>query len=470
MTAATCGAATVNGCTAFVYLARGLEPEVASQVQALRLVGIGTLVEPKRVRPDGGLAANLLGFTNLDGAGAAGVELGWNDVLAGVDGKSTDEVDGSGRVIPTGRTQRVEPSPGRDVQLTIDRDLQWYAQEVLARRVAEADAESGSAVVMDVQTGEVLALATAPSFDANDPGASPPELRGNPAISDVFEPGSVGKVITAAAALEAGVVTPDTVMSVPDRLLLAGKNFKDSHDHPVERMTFTGVLVESSNVGTIMTAQKLGGQKLHDALRRFGLGDKTGMGLPGESRGIVPAFEDWSGTSHGTIPIGQGYSVNGVQMASVYSTIANDGVRVAPSIVRGTVDDNGVVVPAPAPETERVLAPEIASQLRTMLEGVTTKEGTAPLAAIPGYRVAGKTGTAQRVVDGRYSGYTSSFVGFAPADAPRLAISVSLQDPKNGYYGGAIAAPVFRDIMSFALRSMQVLPTGTPPPVLRLRE
>jgi cell division protein FtsI (penicillin-binding protein 3) len=466
----TCSAATVNGCTAFVYLARGLDPAVASEVQALRLVGIGTLTEPKRVRPDGGLAANLLGFTNVDGAGAAGVELGWNDVLAGVNGKSTDEVDSSGRVIPTGRTQRVEPSPGRDVQLTIDRDLQWYAQEVLARRVAEADAESGSAVVMDVKTGEVLALATAPSFDANDPGASPPELRGNPAISDVFEPGSVGKVITAAAALEAGVVTPDTVMSVPDRILLAGKNFKDSHDHPTERMTFTGVLVESSNVGTIMAAQKLGGQKLHDALRRFGLGEKTGMGLPGESRGIVPAFEDWSGTSHGTIPIGQGYSVNGVQMASVYSTIANDGVRVTPSIVRATADEGGSVVPAPAPETERVIAPEIAAQLRTMLEGVTTDEGTAPLAAIPGYRVAGKTGTAQRVVDGRYSGYTASFVGFAPADAPRLAISVSLQDPKNGYYGGAIAAPVFRDIMSFALRSMQVLPTGTPPPVLRLRE
>ncbi|CAA9302743.1 MAG: Cell division protein FtsI [Peptidoglycan synthetase], partial [uncultured Friedmanniella sp.] len=466
-----CSSATVTGCTAFVYLARGLDPEVSNQVQALRLVGIGTLAEPKRVRPDGGLAANLLGFTNVDGAGAAGVELGWNNVLAGVDGKSTDEVDSSGRVIPTGRTQRVEPSPGRDVQLTIDRDLQWYAQEVLTRRVAEADAESGSAVVMDVQTGEVLALATAPSFDANDPGASPPELRGNPAISDVFEPGSVGKAITAAAVLEHGVATPDTVYTVPDRFVSRGEDFRDSSPHKTERMTYTGVLVESSNVGTIMAAEGLKDGQLHEMLTRFGMGQKTGLGLPGESGGVLRTPDSWAGSDYGTHPIGQGYSVNGVQMASVYATIANDGVRISPSIVRATADRDGAVVMEPPRETRRVVAPEVAAQLRTMLEGVTNDGGTAQLAAIPGYRVAGKTGTAQRVVNGRYDGsYTASFVGFAPADAPRLAISVSLQDPKNGYYGGAIAAPVFRDIMSFALRSMQVLPTGTPPPVLRLRE
>jgi cell division protein FtsI (penicillin-binding protein 3) len=465
----TCGPATVVGCTAFVYLARGLEPEIAMKVQELRLVGVGTMTEPKRVHPDGGLAANVVGFTNLDGGGAAGVELGWDSVLAGTNGTTTDEVDSSGRVIPTGRTRRVEPAPGRDVQLTIDRDLQWYAQEVLAKRIAEADAESGSAVVMDVQSGEVLALATAPSFDANDPGAAPAELRGNPAISDVFEPGSVGKVITAAAALEAGVVTPDTVLTVPDTIVSRGESFKDSHRHPTEQMTFTGVLVESSNVGTIMTGEKLADGQLHEMIGRFGIGQKTGLGLPGESGGILRSPDGWAGSDYGTHAIGQGYSVNGLQMASVYATVANGGVRVTPRIVKATADDNGAVVPAPQPETRQVVQPEVAEQLRTMLEGVTNEGGTAVQAAIPGYRVAGKTGTAQRVVDGRYQGYTASFVGFAPADAPRLAISVSLQDPKNGYYGGAIAAPVFRDVMSFALRSMQVLPTGTTAPPLRLR-
>ena len=235
-------------------------------------------------------------------------------------------------------------------------------------------------------------------------------------------------------------------------------------------MTFTGVIVESSNVGTIMASQLVGGTKLHEMLTRFGIGQRTGLGLPGESPGILRAEKDWAGTDYGTHPIGQGYSVNGVQMASVYATVANDGVQVTPTIFKTAVDGAGNVVAAPAPTQTRVLAPEIAAQLRGMLEGVTNEGGTAKTAAIPGYRVAGKTGTAQRVVDGRYDGsYTASFVGFAPADAPRLAISVSIQAPKNGYYGGLVAGPVFRDIMSFALTSLKVPPTGAASPKLRLR-
>jgi cell division protein FtsI (penicillin-binding protein 3) len=333
---------------------------------------------------------------------------------------------------------------------------------------------NGSVVVMDAQTGEILALATAPTFNADDPGATPAEQRGNPAISQVYEPGSVTKIVTAAAALEAGVVTPDTVNSVPSTLQVAGRTFHDSHSHPVEQMTFTGVIVESSNVGTIKVAQQLGEQRLHDALASFGFGAKTGLGLPGESRGVLPDVKDWSGTSIATIPIGQGVSANAVQMASVYATVANNGVRMSPSIVKATVSPDGTVVPAPAPTATRVVSEAVSKQLQVMLEGVVSAEGTAPLAAIPGYRIAGKTGTAQRTLPGvrGYAAghYTSSFVGFAPADAPRLVTAVVLQDTgKNGYYGGAVAGPVFKDVMGFALRSLKVPPTGTTPPQLTLR-
>jgi cell division protein FtsI (penicillin-binding protein 3) len=469
-TGATCSPTELLGCKGFAYLARGLEAEVANRVRDLGLVGIGTIAEPRRVAPGGQLAANVLGFTTVEGQGTAGVEDQFDAILAGKDGKRTAEVDGGGRIIPNGYTSQVEPEPGRDVQLTLDRDLQWYAQKVLADQIERSDAESGSATLMDVKTGEVLALASVPTFDANEPGRADAAVRGNRAVSDVFEPGSIGKAITAAAALEAGVLTPDSVLSVADRIRISNKNFKDSHDHPVEQMTFTGVLVESSNVGTIMAAQKVGGPKLHEMLTRFGIGARTGIELPAESRGILRDEPDWAGTDYGTHPIGQGYSVNGVQMASVYATIANGGVRVKPTIVKATTTADGAVKPAERAAPVRVISPKVAADLQTMLEGVTNEGGTAVSAAIPGYRVAGKTGTAQRVVDGRYDGsYTASFVGFAPADAPRLALSVSVQAPMNGYYGGLVAGPVFRDIMSFALRSMQVPPTGVPSPKLRLR-
>lgn len=472
---AQCGPADPMQCSGFVYLARGLEPEQANRVRELGLVGVGVRSEPRRVHPGDDLAANVIGFTSLDDqgdlTGAGGIELALDEVLGGQDGSSRAEVDGSGRVIPNGVQTVEEPVAGRDVQLTIDRDLQWYAQQVLAQRVQEVGAESGTATVLDVRTGEVLALVSVPTFDADEPGAAPPEVRGNRAVTDIFEPGSIGKVITAAAGLESGAVTPDTVFDVPDRYRLSSKVFKDSHDHPTERMTATGILVESSNVGTIQIAQKAGGERLHDMLKRFGLGEKSGLGLPGESAGLVPDPSEWSGPTLGALAIGQSYSVNAVQIASVYATVANGGVRVTPTVVKGTADEKtGEVQPAPAPESHRVISPELAGQLRTMLEGVTNDGGTAENAAIPGYRVAGKTGTAQRVVDGRYNGYTASFVGFAPADDPRLVVAVSVQAPTNGYYGGVIAAPVFRNVMTYALSNQQVPPTGTPAPRLRLRE
>ena len=464
-----CTADRLVGCKGYVVLAHGLEADDANVIRDLGLPGIGVVPEPRRVHPGKDLAANVLGFTTVDGQGVAGIEAQLDEVLTGKNGSRTAEVDGDGRVIPNGRSRTVQPQAGGAVQLTLQRDIQWYAQKVLSETVQNANAESATATVMDVRTGEVLALASVPTFDADQPGRADASIRGNRAVTDVFEPGSTGKVITAAAALEAGVLTPDSVLAVPDRIRIADKNFKDSHDHPVEQMTFTGVLVESSNVGTIMAAQKAGGPRLFDMLQRFGIGTKTGIEQPAESRGILRKQEEWAGTDYGTHPIGQGYSVNGVQMAAVYATVANGGVRQTPTVVKATSDRTGKLVPTPVKPGERVVSQEVADQLRGMLEGVTNEGGTAVTAAIPGYRVAGKTGTAQRAVDGGYSGYTASFVGFAPADAPELVVSVSVQDPKNGYYGGAVAGPVFQEVMSFALRTMGIPPTGAPSPTLKLR-
>jgi cell division protein FtsI (penicillin-binding protein 3) len=457
---------------AFVYLARGVDPAVGKQVRALGLVGIGTVPETKRVHPGGDLAVNVMGFTDVDGNGLMGIESGMQDLLAGKNGRTTAEVDGAGRVIPTGTTTSVGPVPGRDVQLTLDRDLQWYAQQVLAAKVAETEAENGTAVVMDVKTGEVLALATAPTFNPDDRSTAPAQdAMRNVAISDVYEPGSVNKVITAAAALEAGVVTPDTVFTVPNTYRVGSHILHDAEPHPTEYLTFTGVLAKSSNIGTVQAAQKLGAQKMYDAMKRFGYGERTGLGLPGETRGLLPKPKDWSDSSIATIPIGQGVSTNVMQVASVYATVANGGVRVTPTIVKAVADGSGHLVPASAPSSRRVISEHVAAQLRTMLEAVVSAEGTAPLAAVPGYRIAGKTGTAQRVVDGRYQAgnYTSSFIGFAPADAPRLVTAVVLQGTgKKDYFGGSAAGPVFKDVMSFALRGLRIPPTGTTAPAARL--
>ncbi|MCW2544172.1 MAG: peptidoglycan synthetase FtsI, partial [Frankiales bacterium] len=347
------------------------------------------------------------------------------------------------------------------------------AQNLIVQQVAATQAINGTAVVLDIKTGEVLALATAPTFDPDRRRAG--QLMGNPAISDVYEPGSVNKVITAAAALQEGIVTPQTVIEIPPTYKVSNKVLHDAEKHGVEHLTFAGVLAKSSNIGTVKVAQQLGPQRLYDMMRSFGFGSRSGLGLPGESGGLIRKPADWSGTSIANIPIGQGISVNAIQVASVYATIANGGVRVSPSIVKSWSDAAGHVTLAKAPTTRRVIEPGVAQQIRDMLEAVVGEQGTAPKAAIAGYRVAGKTGTAQRVATtgpraGHYDGtYTSSFVGMAPADAPRFVTAVVLQGTgKKGYFGGQVAAPLFSQIMGFALRSYGVTPSGTKAPVLRL--
>jgi cell division protein FtsI (penicillin-binding protein 3) len=460
----------LNRDTGFVYLARDLDVDVGNRVRALGLLGVRVDPEPRRVHPGGDLAANVVGFTNRESQGAAGIELAYDKVLTGKDGRSVAEVDSKGRVIPSGEERQVDPVQGRDVQLTIDRDLQWQAQQVLSQKVQETQAASGSAIVMDIRTGEILAMADAPTFDPDAPSAAPEGDRGSRSLATMFDPGSINKIITMSAALETGVVKPSDVLTVPYSQQFGAKLVVDAERHPTEDMTVNGVFMHSSNVGTVQIAERLGAERLTDYLRAYGFGSRTGIGLPGESAGLVPDAADWSGSSMGTIPIGQGISVTAVQVASVVQTLANDGVRVTPTLVKAVGDGNGQLVPTRAPEQRRVISAATAQAMHPMLEGVVTVDGTAPLAAIPGYRIAGKTGTADRAVNGRYDGsYTSSFVGFAPADAPRLATVVILEGTgKNGYFGGSTAGPVFKQLMGFALRSTDTPPTGVPfvaPPV-----
>ncbi|MFI0407043.1 peptidoglycan D,D-transpeptidase FtsI family protein [Actinomadura sp. 3N508] len=458
----------------FVYLAHGVRPDQARLIMSWNLLGIGTLPEYRREYPNDSLAAGVIGFVNDTGNGAAGLESSMNGVLAGRKGWQRVEISLEGQHIPMGEDQRRPSKPGRGVRLTLQRDLQFKAQQAIEKQVRATKAKSGSVIVMDPRTGRLLAMASAPGFDPNEYAKTDGDLWGSPLVQAAYEPGSTGKVVTAAAVMEHGGVTPHTPYTVPDRIRKYDVQFSDSHPHPTERLTFAGVLATSSNVGTIMASESISSQRLYQTLRDFGFGQKTGLPLPGETPGLLKPPAQWSGTDRYPIAFGQTVSVNAVQMASVYATIANGGVRVEPTLVEGTVGEDDRFTPAPEPLRKQVISARTARQISDMLEGVTTEEGTAPKAQIPGYRVAGKTGTAENVNPrtGTYEGggYTASFAGFAPADDPQLVVQVVLQDPKRGsHYGGDAAAPVFKDVMSFALRSEKIPPTGSRPPTVQIR-
>ncbi|MBB4776353.1 penicillin-binding transpeptidase domain-containing protein [Actinomadura welshii] len=459
--------------TRFVYLAHGVPPDQARLITSWDFPGIGTLPEYRREYPNDSLAASVIGFVNDTGKGAAGLESSLDGMLAGRAGWQRVEISLDGQHIPMGEDQKRPSEPGRGVRLTLERDLQFKAQEAIEKQVEASGAKSGSVIVMDPRTGELLAMASAPGFDPNEYTKSDKDLWGSPLVQEAFEPGSTGKVVTAAAVMEKGGVTPQTPYTVPDKMKKYDVVFRDSHPHPTERLTFAGVLATSSNVGTIMASESIGQQELYQTLRDFGFGRKTGLPLPGETPGLLKPPAQWSGTDRYPIAFGQTVSVNAVQMASVYATIANGGVRVAPTLVAGTVGEDDAFTPSPAPDRRRVISERTARQISDMLEGVTTDEGTAPKAQIKGYRVAGKTGTAE-VVNPRCGcydggGYTASFAGFAPADDPQLVVQVVLQNPKRGsHYGGDAAAPVFKDVMSFALKSEKIPPTGSRPPIIQI--
>ena len=415
-----------------------------------------------REYPSGSLVSSLIGFVRADGIGASGLESGQNSVVTGVDGRYS-YAPGYGAEIPGSQRELVAAKSGTNIRLTIDRDVQWVAAEAIATAVKDSAASSGTVIVMDPKTGEIVAHATAPTFNPNNTKNVELSLMRNPSVQDVYEPGSTGKVMTMAAALEEKTVSPTTVFTVPYMIRRGGEAFHDHDRHPIQHLTTSGILAVSSNTGTIQVGETLSNDTLYNYLRKFGIGSKTGSGLPGESAGILRPVSDWSRTTAPTVAFGQGYSLTAMQATSVFATIANNGVRVSPTVIAGTSDASGHFTPAANRTSTRVISEDTAVKLRIMMESVVSAQGTAPSAAIPGYRVAGKTGTANRYDQntGRYSGYTASFIGFAPADAPRYVISVTLQEPKNGHYGGSLGGPVFKKVMTFVLQSENVAPTGT---------
>ncbi|MFF2116092.1 penicillin-binding transpeptidase domain-containing protein [Kitasatospora sp. NPDC058184] len=440
------------------------------------LAGVFNRETQKRIYPADGLAANLVGFVNAEGEGAGGLEQQYQKLLAGKDGHSSYAQSG-GRLVPTAGGSMEPAVPGDDVKLTINRDIQWAAQRAITDQVANSGAEKGYVVVQDVKTGQVLAMATAPGFNPNDLSLAKQSQMGNPALVDAYEPGSTAKLMSLAAVLDSGTANWDTKVTVPNRLVRAGQQFKDDVEHGDWHLTLAGVLAKSSNIGTIEAVETLGGgdqlktnQVLDGYMRKFGVAQPTGLGFPGETSGMLKKPEDLVASEKYNISFGQGpLQMNALQATSVYSTIANGGVRVAPSIVQGVTDPNGKYAPSAPGEQTRVVSPETAKTLTSMLESVVDDEqGTGGKAAIPGYRVAGKTGTADRgAADGKgYDGYTASFIGFAPADAPRYTVSCTLQGPVNGHFGGQLCGPVFKQVMEFTLKTMQVPPSGSPAPNL----
>ena len=460
----------------FEYVARRvpstLAGDVLAKADALGYEGLSTRRDPARDYPAGDVAANLVGFLGTPDPekGArplAGFELTFNSMLSGKDGSAHYQVSGGNR-IPLGVNTIDEPTDGQDLHTTIDLDLQWYTQRVLRQAVEDARGDSGIAIVMDSRTGELLAVADHPTYDATKPLDAGKDDLGSRAMSDVYEPGSVQKVLTISSLVDAGKVTPRTRLRVPESLERQDRAIGDWFPHGTINLTLAGVLAKSSNIGTVLATDMFTPLALARYLKAFGLGRRTDIGVRGETPGILPEGTTMTPQTKDRMAFGQSLSVNAVQMAAAVNTIANSGLRVDPSVVAGSVTtDDGATVGTDTAGTRQVISRRAATSTMKMMEKVVDAEdGVAPAAAIPGYRVAGKTGTAQRVGDecGCYDGtFTVSFAGFAPADDPRFTVYVVVQNPRNGGGGGSVGGPVFAKVMSYALRRYAVPPTGRKP-------
>ena len=439
----------------FVYLARQVDLEVAERLEEEALPGVGFLDVPKRYYPAGPLAPQVLGFVGVDATGLAGLEFEYEDVLAGTPGTRTVELSADGLPIASGM-EVVRPAvPGRTLVTTLDREVQYLAQEALRRAVKDNHAKGGTVVVMDARSGDVYAMASYPWFDPNDFRDAPRDAIRNRAVTDMFEPGSVNKVVTAAAALESHAVGVHERFEVPWWLRVGGYTVNDAHPHPVEAMTLGDIVAHSSNIGSAMVAERTGSPELASVLARFGYGTPTGVGFPGEAGGVLPELLSWTDVTRTTIAYGQGISMTPLQMATVYATVANDGTWVQPRLVRGTIGRDGELDANGRPAPRRVLAPPTAKMLTRMLASVV-ELGTGGAAQIPGYQVAGKTGTARKLVNGRYvHRYMASFVGFLPASDPRVVIVVSIDEPST-IYGGVAAAPAFSEIARHVIQRLAI--------------
>ncbi len=440
----------------FEYLAHKIDLVSAERIARLDLAGIGVLPDNRRIYPQGKDAGRLVGAVDGEGAGLFGIEAAEDDVLAGTDGQLAVTKDALGQEI--GRDVTAGTEPGHDVQLTIDARIQAYTESVLDDLGEKYKPEGATAIVMDPEGGDVLAMASWPPIDPNDLSEADPDQLSNMATAFTYEPGSTFKAFTVAGALEENLVRPGTTFDLAPTIRVADRTIEEAHEGLGYRtLSVADILAQSSNVGAVTIGQELGEQDFDAWVRRFGFGSPTGIDYPAEEQGIVPAYQDYSGSSIGNLPIGQGLSVTPMQMMSAYAAIANGGTLQPPRLLK-SVDGE----PVAEPEGERIISEKTAAQLRKMLEGVLGPFGTAPEVSVPGYVLAGKTGTAQKVVDGTYSEtqYIPSFVGFAPADDPKLLVSVVVDDPKGGdYYGATVAAPAFGQIASFALPYLGIAPT-----------
>ena len=452
-------------------VAKGLTSETWREVKDLNILGLSAEEYAVRSYPSGAVAGNLVGFLSSDGQPQAGLEMAYNEQLSGRDGQQQYERGARGEIIPLGDNNTRAAVDGKGLQTTIDPALQYYAQQAIEEQRKKHEAESASIVIKDIKTGKILTAADAPSVDPNSPGKVDGEDRGSRIFTDVFEPGSTAKMVTAAALLDQGLVTPEQEFTVPDKWKAPNdEEFRDSHPHPDEKLTFAGILSESSNTGTILAGNALSEEQRYGYLKKFGFGTPTGVKFPAQTSGILHPYKEWDGRTNYPVMFGQGVAANAVQTTDVIATIANGGVHVPSTLVDGTVSPSGKTIPNPAGEPERVISKKAADQTLSMLEGVVAK-GTGKSAQVSGYRVAGKTGTAQAPAaeGGGYDGYTASFVGVLPAEDPQIAISVTLQRPRNGYYGGSAAAPVFSDVAGFTMRHLKI-PPSTEDPQLPARE
>ena len=437
--------------TRFVYVQRKADPLKAAELEKQKIPGLGFYVEELRTYPQAGVAAHVLGYAGVDNRGLEGLERSLDKTLAGRPGSETVVRDPFGRAIEIvdSRPER----PGKNVRLTLDHQIQASAEAVLGETVRSWGAKGATAVVVDVRTGAVLAMANAPAFDANRFAVTPAERRRNRAVTDVYEPGSTFKLVTIAAALEDGVVTPSSTFVLAPQIQVADRWIHEAHARGTERMTVRQILANSSNIGTVTIAEKLGPVALASWISRFGFGRPTGIDFPGESPGMALPLADWSGSTIGTVPIGQGIAVTPIQMAAAYAAIGSHGLMRTPYLV-----DRVGSAPSRHPKARRIVSKATAARLMGMLRSVVV-EGTGTEAAIPGYTVAGKTGTAAKPENGRYvAKYVASFVGLVPATKPRFAILVAVDEPHGAIWGGVVAAPAFAKIAQFVLQYLEVPP------------
>jgi cell division protein FtsI (penicillin-binding protein 3) len=471
----------LSGKDTFVYLARAVDPAIADVITT-RYPEVGAERQDIRQYPGGSLAANIVGGINWDGNGLLGLEDSLDAKLAGIDGALTYDRGSDGVVIPGSYRNRHDSVDGATIQLTIDDDVQFYVQQQVQQAKDLSGARNVSAVVLDAKTGEVIAMSNDNTFDpSQDLGRQSDRQLGNLSVSSPFEPGSVNKIVTASAAIEYGVTNPDEVLSVPGSIDMGGVTVHDAWQHGVMPYTTTGVFGKSSNVGTLMLAQRVGPERYAAMLDLFGLGQRTGLGVPGESPGLVPPIDQWSGSSFANLPIGQGLSMTLLQMTGMYQAVANDGLRIPPRIIKSTIAADGTRTDEPRPDGVRVVSPATARTVRHMLEAVVQRDpmgyqqGTGPAAAVEGYQIAGKTGTAQQINPscGCYydNVYWITFAGMAPADDPRYVIGVMMDNPSHAADGspGTSAAPLFHNIAAWLLQRKNVPLSADPGPPLTLQ-